>query len=488
MEQVMSKRNLSTSSFKKNVAFIVKLLFAIFLLASYVNYILPQYEQSYDASLIDKVERIKTINKPKIVLLGNSNLTFGMNSELLEEQMGMPVVNMGLHGSCGNAFHENMAKLNINPGDIYIICHSDYRDDEEIQDAMTLWITVENHKNLWEILRIEDIKKLIDSSPIYLKKCLNLYASGTGNRDSGDMYSRSAFNKYGDVTLQRDGRVYTEESTVECPKVDNSTVERINRLNEYIISKGATLLIAGYPIGNGAKTANIKDFVAFQEELIQKLDCPVISNYVDYMLDYTYFYDYNYLHLNSEGANIRTEQLISDLKRWQQSGSDASFRFDECNNIFFDVNLSHIENIEDYLDALIFAKDRYTIIVSGKDEIYTTLDEELSSKLMKLGITADLSKEHYYSYIAVIERGNRLFEDFKHEKIEIEGTFDENRMSYKVISAGYDRGNLSSILLNGQEYSENTRGLNFVVYSNETHRILDEVTFDICSPELSVIR
>ena len=61
-------------------------------------------------------------------------------------------------------------------------------------------------------------------------------------------------------------------------------------------------------------------------------------------------------------------------------------------------------------------------------------------------------------------------------------------MSYKVISAGYDRGNLSSILLNGQEYSENTRGLNFVVYSNETHRILDEVTFDICSPELSVIR
>ena len=180
--------------------------------------------------------------------------------------------------------------------------------------------------------------------------------------------------------------------------------------------------------------------------------------------------------------------MISDLKRWQQSGSDASFRFDECNNIFFDVNLSHIENIEDYLDALIFAKDRYTIIVSGKDEIYTTLDEELSSKLMKLGITADLSKEHYYSYIAVIERGNRLFEDFKHEKIETEGTFDENRMSYKVISAGYDRGNLSSILLNGQEYSENTRGLNFVVYSNETHRILDEVTFDICSPELSVIR
>ena len=71
MEQVMSKRNLSTSSFKKNVAFIVKLLFAIFLLASYVNYILPQYEQSYDASLIDIVERIKTINKPKIVLLGN---------------------------------------------------------------------------------------------------------------------------------------------------------------------------------------------------------------------------------------------------------------------------------------------------------------------------------------------------------------------------------------------------------------------------------
>lgn len=32
------------------------------------------------------------------------------------------------------------------------------------------------------------------------------------------------------------------------------------------------------------------------------------------------------------------------------------------------------------------------------------------------------------------------------------------------------------------------RGLNFVVYSNETHTVLDEVTFDTYSPELEVIR
>ena len=45
-------------------------------------------------------------------------MEFGFNSEEIEEAMGMPVVNMGLHGGMGNAFHEEMGKLNVQPGRI----------------------------------------------------------------------------------------------------------------------------------------------------------------------------------------------------------------------------------------------------------------------------------------------------------------------------------------------------------------------------------
>ena len=77
-----------------------------------------QYKYSYVASFYDKIERLESINEPKIILVGNSNLAFGMNSEKLEKSMGMPVVNLGLHNNLGSAFHEQMAKFNINKGDI----------------------------------------------------------------------------------------------------------------------------------------------------------------------------------------------------------------------------------------------------------------------------------------------------------------------------------------------------------------------------------
>ena len=54
-------------------------------------------------------------------------------------------------------------------------------------------------------------------------------------------------------------------------------------------------------------------------------------------------------------------------------------------------------------------------------------------------------------------------------------------MSYSVISGESECDRYSSILINGHEYSRNMRGLNFVVYNNKTGRIIDEVSFDICS-------
>ena len=78
------------------------------------------------------------------------------------------------------------------------------------------------------------------------------------------------------------------------------------------------MLVAGYPIGSGELTADRQEFVKFQLQLAEALDCPVISDFEDYMYDYSYFYDYNYLHLNSEGAQLRTRQLIKDIRNWRK--------------------------------------------------------------------------------------------------------------------------------------------------------------------------
>ena len=106
----------------------------------------PQYIQSFQGALIDKVERLESIEGPKIILAGNSNLAFGMDSRLLEEKTGMPVVNLGLHGGLGNDFQERIARLNVQQGDIVVIANSNYKDGSIQKDLM--WITVENHKGI----------------------------------------------------------------------------------------------------------------------------------------------------------------------------------------------------------------------------------------------------------------------------------------------------------------------------------------------------
>lgn len=292
----------------------------------FVGIIMPQYEYSYNAALLDKIARLESIQEPKIVLVGNSNLPFGIKSELIEEAFHMPVVNMGMHGSLGNAFHEEMAKINVQNGDIIILFHTEFSDNDAISDPVIAWLTVENHPELLKLLRAKDLPAMYFAFPDYAKRALSLWSSKEGNEQNyGDVYSRFAFNEYGDISFERqctklDADTYFTTGMVQVPEINTTCTNRINELNEYITEHGATLLVAAYPIANTAVTPPREDYVKFQEQLHKDLNCPIISNYTDYFFDTNYFYDTNY-HLTDEGAILRTNQLILDLEQWMSSAS-----------------------------------------------------------------------------------------------------------------------------------------------------------------------
>ncbi len=303
-------------------AVLLPIIFGVFVIGC-------QYEEYYQASIIGKIARLRAINEPKIILVGNSNLVFGMDSRKLQEAMNMPVVNLGLHGGLGNAFHENMAKLNINSGDIVIVCHSDYSDDDSIIDVPLAWITLEYHFDLWGILRPKDYPKFMRMFPKYwiggLVKMLQEYFFPERYKlAKGADYSRERFNEYGDVI--RDSSISLSEQTytsgsVSLPGINDICINRLNELNAFVKRKNAVMLVAGYPICFGKYTPPAEKYIEFQEELASKLDCEVISDYTDYFFPPEYFYD-SILHLNIDGVRLRTEQLIKDLCAWKSRHSD----------------------------------------------------------------------------------------------------------------------------------------------------------------------
>ena len=304
--------NLFIHNFKKISVFIIKLCAVMGVLFTLFCMISPQYLYSYNASLIDKIDRLEAINEPKIVLVGNSNLAFGINSVEIEEAFGMPVVNLGLNSVLGNPFLEEMAKLNVNEGDIYILCHTDYSDDDTI-GVYCAWLTLEDHFYLWKILRSKDVIPMLQGFPIYVKRCLELWEEERGNRCGENAYNRLAFNEYGDVAYERkEPKKEIDIREVKVPEIADTTAERINELNQYMEDRGATLLIAGYPIMVGEGTPPEEEYIKFQKQLEDAMDAEVISDFTDYMIDYEYFYDTVY-HLIDDGVEIRTRQLINDL-------------------------------------------------------------------------------------------------------------------------------------------------------------------------------
>ena len=303
--------------------FVLLLIITVILTAQIVSgiYIIgPQYTQDYNAALIDKVARLKSISTPKIILVGNSNVSFGFISPMIEEILKMPVVNLGLHGGLGNAFHENIAKLNINSGDLIIVCHSDFNDNDSISDVQLAWTTLEYHKELWESMRPKDCRDIILGWPNYWFNALLRLVRGQGNKEPSEPtpYARKNFNEQGDIIARPDNekKFVFASTSVKVPSINNICIDRLNELNKYVNLKGAVLAVAGYPIGAGKYMTKEmeKAFDDFQENLKEKLDCPVISDYKDYFMPYDLFYNTN-LHLSQEGARVRTIQLINDIKK-----------------------------------------------------------------------------------------------------------------------------------------------------------------------------
>lgn len=308
---------------KKTIQFFVKLIVvAVILFVFSFVVVMPQYGGNYQASMVDKTNRLQSIEGPKIVLLGNSNLAFGMNSERLSQLTGMPVVNMGLHGGVGNAFNESVAKLNVCEGDIYIIVHDNWSDNDTIKNPELAWITMENHPQLLRLIRWKDIPSLAKAFPTYLRKCVHMWGTQTGNAEQTNAYRRSAFNEYGDNIYPRpqtEGEIELEKVTIN--PVSDVAANRVKKLQAYLEARGATLYVAGYPICVSDKTPTEAEYDAFEADLKQKLGHTdahpiVISHYNDYRYDLSYFYD-SYLHLTDAGIILRTDQLYQDITNVQ---------------------------------------------------------------------------------------------------------------------------------------------------------------------------
>ena len=146
-------------------------------------------------------------------------------------------------------------------------------------------------------------------------------------------------------------------------------------------------------------------------------------------------------------------------------------------------SLTQIVDIDEYLHAV--NRPNFIVMISVKDEAVNGLKDSTKDILTEIGLTACWDKDTMYrhAYYAVIKDGTILEKQAKEkggEPITTEGSFNKLRNHYTIKSAGYEDmgGSYSSIIIDGKEYSLNSRGLNIVVYDKYLCKVVDSVCFD----------
>lgn len=306
---------------QKFLALLLAVLIPALALISLGLIVPAQYGLTFLGALAPKYERLNAVEEPKIILVGGSSTAFGLDSGLLEETVGMPVVNFGLYASLGTKLMLDLSRTGINEGDIIVLAPEVEAQTLSLYfNPESTWQAVEAKPSMLLHIGTDDWGAMLGAYFDYLGNKIS-YAK-TATPDPDGVYNSRNFNAYGDINYERPYNTmllgYDPNMSINLSEeiVDEAFIDYVNDYVAYAEKKGATVYYSFPPMNADALAEGTTDesIYAFYDYLSRNLDCTVISNPHDYIYAADYFYDTNF-HLNDSGVVLRTAALAADLRR-----------------------------------------------------------------------------------------------------------------------------------------------------------------------------
>ena len=305
----------------KLIALILVVMVPFGVVAGIAAFCPPVYGQTFLGALSPKFDRLNEIEEPKIIVIGGSNVAFGLDSALLAEAVGMPVVNFGLYATLGTKIMMDLSKANVNAGDIVVLTPE--MDEQTLSLYFNAETALQGMESDWRMLPYipsENRSDLMGGVYKYVTEKIKYLRSGLLN--PAGVYNRASFDEYGDIVYPRPHNTmllgYDPNMTIELTPAlfAQEFVDYVNDYTAYCRQQGAMVYFDFPPMNASAMTAsNTEDSLfAFCSYLYENLDCKVIGNVNDYIIEENYFYDSNF-HLNDSGVILRTSLLAHDINR-----------------------------------------------------------------------------------------------------------------------------------------------------------------------------
>lgn len=309
------------NNLKLIIAIALILILPLSLLLTAVS--LPSYYgESYYAELAEMYHRLYNTEGKKLVVIGGSNVAFGLDTALLEDTLreygyDYTVCPFGLYAAVGTSAMLELARDALSEGDIVVLAIEPTSETMFTYfGATAFWKCCEDSPEMLLKLSKSQQSAMVGSYVPYLQERYGIFTEGNAPKAEG-IYAKSSFDESCNMIYDRAGNTmalgYDTASPVALGDVviEADFAEQVNDFCAHAQSKGAAVYFSFSPVNRSA-LADEENVQSYFDLCNRTFLCPVISDPSDYILDSGWFYDSNF-HLNSAGAELRTIQLAKDL-------------------------------------------------------------------------------------------------------------------------------------------------------------------------------
>ncbi|WP_303316568.1 hypothetical protein Q4Q34_07105 [Flavivirga abyssicola] len=287
------------------------------LLIAIIGFILPATPRASKSLLFAKIKKdslLVNVEKPRLVLVGGSNLSFGINSKLLKDSLLVNPINTGVHAGIGLKYMLDSTEPFVKEGDIIIVApeYSQFYGNTFFGGEMLLRTVFDLNRNEVKRLSIEQISNI--SKSLFKYSFSKLKPTEYFNIKESDVYNVNSFNEYGDVYTHwtMESRKFSPDKYFSEPFNDH-ILKDLKEFEKKVKIKKATLLVTFpcYQLSSYNKNINKIKKV---EEVLKSLDFYLLGDSKRYVMSEKMMFNTPY-HLTKEGVDNRTKLLIEDLKK-----------------------------------------------------------------------------------------------------------------------------------------------------------------------------
>jgi hypothetical protein len=286
-------------------------------------------DDNYLAAVLEKDHLIRTTPSPKIILVGGSNLAFGIDSRMMQDSLGLRVVNMGLYAKLGLRYMLAQVKPYINRGDIVLVVpeydqfYGNFSEGDQTLNTALLYAPADRIGDFVKSYSVIDVvlRPRVES---VRRSFFQAAASAFGVKDkyfppdTNPVYNRHSFNQFGDVVSHLDQKSMNPDSIYvkELPpakEFNNRTLNELNEIGDAARERGAHAYFLFPSYIDRSYSINTSQIAWLNDRLSRGMNVPILGSPADFVYPSNWFFDTRF-HLNALGRGPRTVKMIEILR------------------------------------------------------------------------------------------------------------------------------------------------------------------------------